>query len=110
MQREAMALEFSGRDLAVIDATEALRLLVWLNLIVAMFLPFGIAPAGAGPAALLLGFVCWVAKLLVLAGALALLQTVMGRMRLMHVPHMLGVAILLGLLAVVFLFASAGTV
>ena len=110
VQREAMALEFSGPDLAVIDATEALRLLVWLNLIIAMFLPFGIAPAGAGLGVLLLGFVCWVAKLLVLAAALALLQTVMGRIRPMHVPHMLGVAILLGLLAVVFLFAGAGTV
>lgn len=108
MQREAMALEFSGRDLAMIEAAEALRLLVWLNLIGAMFLPFGIAPAGAGLAALLLGLVCWLVKLLLLAVAFALLQTVMGRMRLMRVPHMLGVAILLGLLAVVFLFASAG--
>ena len=110
MQRDAMALEFSGPGLAAIDATEALRLLVWFNLIVAMFLPFGIAPAGAALGVLLLGFVCWLAKLLALAGALALLQTVMGRTRPTHVPHMLGVAILLGLLAVVFLFASAGTV
>lgn len=110
MQRQALALEFSGADLAVIDATEALRLLVWFNLIVAMFLPFGIAPAGAGLGVLLLGFVSWVAKLLVLAAALALVRTVMGRMRPMHVPHVLGVAILLGLLAVVFLFASAATV
>jgi formate hydrogenlyase subunit 4 len=110
MQREAMALEFSGRDLAVIDATEALRLLVWFNLIIAMFLPFGIAPAGAGPATLLLGLVSWVAKLLVLTSLLALLRTVMGHMRPLHVPQMLGVAIVLGLLAVAFLFASVGTV
>ena len=110
MRREATTLEFSGRDLAVIDATEALRRLVWFDLVIAMFVPFGIAAAGAGVAALLLGFVCWVAKLLVLAGALALLHTTMGRARLVHVTHVLGVAILLGLLAVVFLFASAGTV
>ncbi len=110
MQREAMALEFSGRDLAVIDTTEALRLLVWFDLIIVMFLPFGIAPAGAGLTALLLGFICWVAKLLVLTAALALLQTLMGRLRPMHVPHLLGVAILLGLLAVVLLFAGMGTV
>jgi formate hydrogenlyase subunit 4 len=110
MQREAIALEFSGRDLAVIDAAEALRLLVWFDLIIAMFLPFGIAPADAGLSALLLGCICWVAKLLVLAAALALLQTLMGRIRLMHVPHLLGVAILLGLLAVVFLCFGVGTV
>jgi formate hydrogenlyase subunit 4 len=110
MQRAAMALEFSGRDLAVIDTTEALRLLVQFNLIIAMFLPFGIAPAGAGPATLLLGLASWVVKLLVLASALALLQTMMGRMRPTHVPQVLGAAILLGLLAVVFLFASVATV
>jgi formate hydrogenlyase subunit 4 len=110
MQSEAMALEFSGRDLAVIDATEALRRLVWLNLIIAMFLPFGIAPAGAGPAALLLGLVFWVVKLLVLAGALTLAETLTGRMEPMRVPQMLGLAILFGLMAVVFMFAGVGTV
>jgi formate hydrogenlyase subunit 4 len=110
MRREAMALEFSGRDLAVMDATEALRLLVWLSLIVAMFMPFGVAPAGAGLAAMLLGVVCWMAKILLLAVAFALFRTVSGRMQLIHVPNMLGLAILLGLLAVAFLFAGVGTV
>jgi formate hydrogenlyase subunit 4 len=106
MQREAAMLDFSGSDLALIDATEALRLVVWFNLIGAVFLPFGIAPAGAGLTALSLGFVFWLVKLLLLAGALAALRTVMGRIRLLSVAHMLGGAILLGLLAVVFLFAS----
>ena len=110
LRRTATAVEFSGRDLAAIDVAESLRLLVWLNLIIAMFLPFGIAPADAGPAALLLGLVCWAAKLLALAAALALLHTVAGRIRPAHVPRALGVAILLGLLAVVFLFAGTGMV
>jgi formate hydrogenlyase subunit 4 len=106
MQREAMALEFSGRDLALIRATEALRLLVWLDLIGALFLPFGMAQAGAGPVGVLVGVVGWVARLLLLGGALALLQTVIGRIEPAHMPYMLGLAILLGLLAVVFLFAT----
>jgi formate hydrogenlyase subunit 4 len=101
-------LELSGRDLALVEATGALRLLVWFNLIGAMFLPFGIAPAAVGLAALFLGLVCWAAKLLLLAAALAGLRTVMGRERLLHVPRMLGAAILLGMLAVVFLFATVG--
>jgi formate hydrogenlyase subunit 4 len=105
-----IALEFSGRDMAAIDAAEALRLLVWLNLIVAMFLPFGIAPAGAGLAELGLGLLCWVAKLLVLAGAVALLQVMTCCVGPRHVPRVLGAAILLGLFAVVFLFAGVGTV
>jgi formate hydrogenlyase subunit 4 len=105
-----IALEVSGRDMAAIDAMEALRLLVWLNLIVAMFLPFGMAPAGAGIADLGLGLVCWVAKLLALAGAIALLRVMTGRLEPRHVPRVLGAAVLLGLLAVVFLFAGVGTV
>jgi formate hydrogenlyase subunit 4 len=110
MQRAATALEYSGCDLALVEATDALRLLVWFNLIGAMFLPFGIAPAGAGLAALFVGFFSWLAKLLLLAAALAVLRTMMGRMRLVHVPNILGAAILLGLLAVVFLFANVGVV
>jgi formate hydrogenlyase subunit 4 len=108
MQREATALEFSGRDLALLKATEWLRTLVWFNVISTVFLPFWIAPAGAALGALLLGLLGWAAKLLLLAGALAVLQTVIGRMRLLHAPHVVGAAILLGVLAVVFLFASVG--
>ena len=105
-----IALEFSGRDMAVIEATEALRLLVWLNLIIAMFLPFGIAPAGAGLTELGRGLVCWVAKLLALGGAIALVQVAAGGLAPRHVSHVLGAAVLLGLLAVVFLFAGVGAV
>jgi formate hydrogenlyase subunit 4 len=104
-----MTLEFSGRDLALIDGAEALRLLLWLNLIGAMFLPFGMAPAGAAPVAWLLGLVCWLAKTLLFTIALAVLPSVLGRMRMMRASHMLSVAILLGLLAAVYLFANMGT-
>ena len=47
MVHEAMALEYSGSDLALIEATAALRLLLWFTLIAAIFIPFGIAPDGA---------------------------------------------------------------
>ena len=107
--RRTMTLEFSGRDLALIDGAEALRLLLWLNLIGAMLLPFGMAPAGAAPVAWLLGLACWVVKTLLFTIALAVLPSVLGRMRMMRASHMLGVAILLGLLAAVYLFANMGT-
>jgi hypothetical protein len=51
-----------------------------------------------------------VAKVLALAGALALLQVLTGRLGPRHAPRMLGAAVLLGLLAVVFLFAGVRTV
>jgi formate hydrogenlyase subunit 4 len=48
MVHEAMILEASGRHLALWEAAAALRLTLWLALIVAVFLPFGTAPAGLG--------------------------------------------------------------
>jgi formate hydrogenlyase subunit 4 len=109
MRGQAMMLEFSGRNLALIESADALRLLLWLNLIGAMFLPFGMAPSGAGPVAWLLGLACWFARLLVFTVVLAVVPIVLGRVRLLRASHMLGVAMLLGLLAAVYLFADMGS-
>lgn len=108
MRRDASALDLSGPDLALIDAADAVRLLVWFNLIGAMFLPLGMARSGAGPIAWAVGIIAWLARTLVFATTLALLHAVLGRIRLLHAAHILGVAVLLGLLAAVFLFADMG--
>lgn len=114
MVHEAMALEYSGRHLAMIEAAAALRLLVWFSLLAAIFAPFGMAPApeaGQGPALLLLwamGAAIWAAKLLVLAIALAAFETSRAKLRVFRVPELLGMALLLGLLAAILLFVSQG--
>ncbi len=57
MVHEAMVLEYSGRDLALIDGAAMLKLLLWFTLIGTVFVPFGAAPSGAGPLAWLVGLV-----------------------------------------------------
>jgi formate hydrogenlyase subunit 4 len=108
MVHEAMLLEYSGSDLALIEATGALRLVLWFTLIAAIFIPFGIAPAGAGPVAWAIGVAAWLAKMLLLAVSLAVFETSIAKMRVFRVPDYLGIAVLLGLLAAVFLFVSTG--
>jgi len=108
MVHEAMVLEYSGRDLALIDGAAMLKLLLWFTLIGTVFVPFGAAPAGAGPLSWLVGLVCWSLKMGVLAAALAVLETAQAKMRVFRVPEFLGIALLLGLLAAVFLFVSQG--
>jgi formate hydrogenlyase subunit 4 len=106
---EALAEQLSGPDLALIDASAGVRLLVWFNLTGAMFLPFGMAPAGtADPAAWLLGLICWLGKTVVFAAVLAAVKTVIGRISLVWAAKALGIAILLALLASGFLLAQAG--
>ncbi len=108
MVHEAMVLEYSGRHLALIEWTAALRLLLWMNLIAAIFAPMGIATPLSGPLGWLLAVPLWVGKVGVLAAALALLETSIAKMRVFRVPEFLGIAVLLGLLAAVFLFVSQG--
>jgi formate hydrogenlyase subunit 4 len=108
MVHEAMLLESSGRHLALWEAQAALRLTLWLALIVAIFLPFGTAPAGAGPLAWALGLLAWVVKMAGLALALAVFESAIAKMRVFRVPEFLGAALLLALLAAALLFVSTG--
>lgn len=106
LRREALVLELGGADAALIEAADALRLLIWFNLIGAVFLPFGMAPAGAGPMAWVIGVACWLARTMLFTVAVAALRTLHGRLSLPRAAGLLGVAVLLGLLAILFLFTS----
>jgi len=106
MVREAALLELSGRHLALAEGAGQLRVLVWFGLLAALFLPFGLAPEGAGPVAWLIGLLLWAVKIALLGVLLLLAETAGARMRLFGVPQFLGVAILLALLAAVFLFVG----
>jgi formate hydrogenlyase subunit 4 len=97
----------------MIEFAAALKLLLWMSVIAVLFCPFGIAPhdgpgATLAPWLWLLGIVAWAAKMVLLAGMLAVFETIQAKMRVFRVPELLGMALLLGLLAVIFLFVSQG--
>jgi len=106
IRRDGLVQEFSGSDLALLNAADMLRLIVWLNLIGALFLPFGMAPAGA-PLAWPLGLGCWLVRTLSLTAVLAVVGIGTARMRLARVTRLLACAVLFALLAAVYLFGGA---
>ncbi len=106
MVHEAMVLEYSGRHLAMIEAGAFLKLLLYVSLIGCVFLPFGLAPSGAGPASYAMAMLIYLAKLLGGGVLLALFETSIAKMRVFRVPEYLGVALMLGLLGVLLLFVS----
>jgi formate hydrogenlyase subunit 4 len=108
MVHEAMALEYSGRHLALIEWGAALKLLLWLTLIGTIFTPYFMADAGAAPLFWFVGLAVWAGKVATLALGLAVFEVSITKMRVFRVPEFLGAAILLGVLAVVFLFVSQG--
>lgn len=108
MVHEAMMLEASGRHLALWEYAAALRLTLWLALLGAVFLPFGMARPGAAPHLWVVGLLAWGAKMAALALALAVFESAIAKMRVFRVPEFLGAALLLGLLGAVLLFVSTG--
>ncbi len=97
MIHEAMVLEYSARHLALVEWASALKLLAYMAIGIALFIPYGIAEAGnwnALPAAIaLLTF-----KLLLAGAGLAFIETISAKMRIFRVPEFMGTAFLLAVL------------
>jgi formate hydrogenlyase subunit 4 len=106
MVHEAMVLEYSGRHLAMIEAAASLKLLLYVSLLAAIFAPFGVAPAAAGPSAYAVAAAAYLGKLAIGGVLLAIFETSIAKMRVFRVPEFLGVALMLGLLGVMLLFVS----
>jgi formate hydrogenlyase subunit 4 len=97
MVHEAMILEYSGRHLALMEWAAQVKLVLYGALIVCIFFPWGLAET-LEPADLAIGLVAMLAKLALLAVALAVAESVLAKMRLFRVPTLLNLALLLGLL------------
>jgi formate hydrogenlyase subunit 4 len=108
MVHEAMVLEYSGRHLAMIELAAALKLLLYVSLLACVFLPWGMASAGAGAVGYGIGVVAYVAKLAAGGFLLAVFETAIAKMRVFRVPQFLGAALMLGLLGTLLLFVSRG--
>ena len=110
MVHEAMILEYSGRHLAVIEAAASLKLLLYLSLVLCLFAPWGVAVAGEDLASYAVGLAVYAAKLAIGGFLLALFETAVAKMRVFRVSDFLGIALMLGLLAMLLLFVSRGGV
>ncbi len=105
MIHEAMLLEYSGRNLAFMELGAAVKQLVLMTLLVNVFFPVGLAVDNSG-AALGLGFLCYIGKLLFISGVVVVTETTNAKLRLFRVPDLLGAAFVLAALALfsTFLF------
>lgn len=101
MVHEAMVLEYAGPRLALVEWAAGMRLTVLLALLANLFAPWGIAGDKPGAGAVLVGLAAVVAKVAVLAAALATMEVFVAKLRLFRVPELLAGSFLLALLAVV---------
>lgn len=107
MAHEGMLLEYSGRPLALILWATHVKQMVVLSLLAAFFFPWGIARE-LTMGALGVGLLAYVLKLGLLGLVLALVETTSIKLRIFRIPELLGVASLLGLLAVTSIYLGGG--
>jgi len=105
MIHEAMVLEYSGRYLALVEWAGAMKLFVFLTLLANLFFPWGV-PSLAAPAPILLGLLALVGKLALLTVFLAVLETIVAKLRLFRVPELLAGSFALALLSVTAVFVA----
>jgi formate hydrogenlyase subunit 4 len=105
MVHEAMVLEYSGRSLALIEWSQSTKQLVLLALLANLFLPLGMpASIDSGIALLGLGSLSVLLKVVLLAVAVAYVETRVAKWRLFRVPDLLAVAIATAMVGMVFFY------
>jgi formate hydrogenlyase subunit 4 len=90
----------------MIEAAAALKLVLYLSLLVCLFVPFGMATADKSLAALAIGLAVYLAKIFALAILLPIGETSVAKMRVFRYPIFLGGAFAAAALAVFLRFVS----
>jgi formate hydrogenlyase subunit 4 len=106
MIHEAMILEYSGPDLALVELAAHVRLVVFLALLANLFTPWGIATT-AQPHELFAAAGAVLVKLVVLAVVVATGEVFLAKIRLFRVPELMAASFVLAFLAVTASFFLA---
>ncbi len=108
MIHEAMILEYSGKQLALMEFSSMLKLAIFFTIMANIFFPWGIATE-VSAVALSVGLLAFLLKILALAILVAVIESSMAKMRLFRLPNLITVALTLSLLAVIAFYVLGGT-
>ena len=100
MAHEAMALEYSGRSLALIEMASYIKQMILFFLIAQIVFPIAV-PNFINATQLSLWILWYLARIAIIAVVVALVEVSVAKMRLFRVADFLGFAFVLGILAVI---------
>lgn len=103
MVHEAMVLEYSGPELALLEFASAVKMTVLALFLANVVAPFAMPAAGAPLGAVLTGIGVAFLKVTVAAGGIALLESVMAKMRFYRMQEYMMTAYCFALVGLVFL-------
>jgi formate hydrogenlyase subunit 4 len=108
MIHEAMILEYSGKQLAMVELGAMMKQLLVFSLIANIFFPWGIA-SDLSAAGVAISLVMIIIKVAVLGVLMALVETSTAKWRLFRLPNLLSISLMLSFLALIsFIIVKGG--
>jgi len=103
MMHEAMILDLSGSDLAYVELSSYIKLIVYLIILINCFVPIGIATTFT-ISALIIGFLTFIFKLLFCLLGIALIETTFAKSRLFRGAELFPAMISMGIVAITLIY------
>jgi formate hydrogenlyase subunit 4 len=100
MIHEAMILEYSGKQLAIVELGAMMKQLLVYSLLANIFFPWGIA-SGAGAAAIVFSLTVYLVKIVILGAAMAVVESSTAKWRLFRLPELMSISLMLSFLALI---------
>ena len=107
MIHESMVLEYSGRYLALIEWSNAIKFTLYLGFIIALFIPTGLSTFWQ-VSGLLIGVATSLFKLVIIAAIIGVIESINSKLRIFKVPDYLTIAFMLAVLSILISILSAG--
>jgi formate hydrogenlyase subunit 4 len=103
MIHEAMVLEYSGPDLALVEWASGVKELLYITVLIDLFMSVGIATTVAA-VPLFIALAAWAGKVFAFAVVITLVESTNAKLRLFRVPELVAVSLGLGFLALAIRF------
>ncbi len=108
MIHEAMILEYSGKQLAIVELASMVKQLLVFSLLANIFFPWGIA-SGISAGAIAFAIAVFIIKIVILGAGMAIVETSTAKWRLFRLPDLLSVSLMLSFLSLVsFIIVRGG--
>ena len=103
MVHEAMVLEYSGKQLALVEYAAWIRLVLFMTIASSIFIPWGINIGDLTFSNIFVGLVFWLLKLFCFATVIALIESTIAKLRIFKLPALIAVSFLIVLIGVIYL-------
>jgi formate hydrogenlyase subunit 4 len=109
MIHEAMILEYSGKQLAIVELAAMAKQLLVFSLLANIFFPWGIASEDSGIAAIAFALIVYILKIVIIGIIMATVETSTAKWRLFRLPDLLSISLMFSFLALVsFIIVKGG--